>query len=69
MTYSQMSAEERKAEYARLQKEFDDLKAKGLNLNMARGKPSKQQLDLANGIFDLMRDPADYVTDGIDVRT
>lgn len=45
MTYSQMSAEERKAEYARLQKEFDDLKAKGLNLNMARGKPSKQQID------------------------
>ena len=69
MTYSQMSAEERKAEYARLQKEFDDLKAKGLNLNMARGKPSKQQIDQANGLFDLMRDPADYVADGIDVRT
>ena len=69
MTYSQMSAEERKAEYARLQKEFDDLKAKGLDLNMARGKPSKQQIDQANGLFDLMRDPADYVTDGIDVRT
>ena len=69
MTYSQMSAEERKAEYARLQKEFDDLKAKGLNLNMARGKPSKQQIDQAHGPFDLMRDPADYVADGIDVRT
>ena len=69
MTYSQMSAEERKAEYARLQKEFDDQKAKGLNLNMARGKPSKQQIDQANGLFDLMRDPADYVADGIDVRT
>ena len=69
MTSSQMSAEERKAEYARLQKEFDDLKAKGLNLNMARGKPSKQQIDQANGLFDLMRDPADYVADGIDVRT
>ena len=69
MTYSQMSAEERKAEYARLQKDFDDLKAKGLNLNMARGKPSKQQIDQANGLFDLMRDPADYVADGIDVRT
>ena len=65
MTYSQMSAEERKAEYARLQKEFDDLKAKGLNLNMARGKPSKQQIDQANGPFDLMRDPAEYVADGI----
>ena len=67
--YPQMTAEERKVEYARLQKEFDDLKAKGLNLNMARGKPSRQQIDQANGLFDLMRDPADYMTDGIDVRT
>ena len=67
--YPQMTAEERKVEYARLQKEFDDLKAKGLKLNMARGKPSRQQIDQANGLFDLMRDPADYMTDGIDVRT
>ena len=66
--YSKLSAEERKAEYARLQKEFEDLKARGLNLNMARGKPGKQQLDLVSDIFGLMQDPADYVSDGIDVR-
>ncbi len=68
MTYSQMSAEERRAEYARLQKAFDDLKAKGLNLNMARGKPGKAQLDLVSDIFGLMQNPEDYVSDGIDVR-
>ena len=68
IAYPKMNAEERKAEYARLQKEFEDLKAKGLKLNMARGKPGKAQLDLVSDIFNLMQDPADYVSDGIDVR-
>jgi len=68
IAYPKMSAEERKAEYARLQKEFEDLKAMGLKLNMARGKPGKAQLDLVSDIFNLMQDPADYVSDGIDVR-
>lgn len=69
MTYARMNAEERKAEYTRVQQEYRALKEKNLNLNMARGKPSKVQIDQANGLFELMRDPADYVTDGIDVRT
>ena len=66
--YTKMTAEERKAEYARLQKEFDALKAQGLSLNMARGKPGKQQLDMVSDIFDLMRKPEDYVSGGVDVR-
>ena len=66
--YPEMTAEERRAEYARLQKEFDDLKARGLSLNMARGKPGKAQLDLVSDIFGLMQKPEDYVSDGIDVR-
>lgn len=69
MTYARMNAEERKAEYTRVQQEYRALKEKNLNLNMARGKPGKEQIDQANGLFELMRDPADYVTDGIDVRT
>jgi len=68
IAYPKLSAEERKAEYARLQKEFEELKARGLKLNMARGKPGKAQLDLVSDIFGLMQDPADYVSDGIDVR-
>ena len=68
IAYAKMSAEERKVEYARLQKEFEDLKSRGLSLNMARGKPGKAQLDLVSDIFNLMQDPADYVSDGIDVR-
>ena len=66
--YPEMTAEERRAEYARLQKEFDDLKARGLSLNMARGKPGKAQLDLVSDIFGLIQKSEDYVSDGIDVR-
>ena len=66
--YPEMTAEERRAEYARLQKEFDDPKARGLSLNMARGKPGKAQLDLVSDIFGLMQKSEDYVSDGIDVR-
>ena len=68
IAYGKMTAEERKVEYAALQKMFDELKARGLNLNMARGKPGKAQLDLVSDIFGLMQKPEDYVSDGIDVR-
>ena len=66
--YAQMTEQERKEEYARLRKEFDALKAQGLSLNMARGKPGKAQLDLVRDIFNLMQKPEDYVSDGVDVR-
>ena len=66
--YPKMTAEERKAEYAKVSREYEDLKARGLKLNMARGKPGKAQLDLVSDIFSLMLKPEDYVSDGIDVR-
>ena len=66
--YAKMTPAEREAEYARLQEEFGALKARGLTLNMARGKPGKAQLDMVSDIFGLMQKPQDYVSDGIDVR-
>lgn len=47
---------------------FDQLKAQNLNLNMARGKPSKAQLDMVNDLFDAMTSKDDYMSDGIDAR-
>ena len=63
--YSKMTPAEREAEYARLQGEFEALKARGLTLNMARGKPSRAQLDMVSDIFGLMQRPEDYMSDGI----
>ncbi len=67
--YAQLTPAERKEEYARLQAEYEALKAKGLKLNIARGKPGKAQLDLVSGdLLSLMQKPEDYLSDGVDVR-
>ena len=50
--YSKMSADELREEKARLEKIYDRYKAKGLKLNMARGKPGPHQMDLA---MDLLK--------------
>ncbi len=66
--YRHMTPEQRSAEYAKVSAHYEELKSLGLKLNMARGKPGKAQLDLVSDIFSLMQDPADYISDGIDVR-
>ena len=62
--YKNLSKEELLAEKQALQKRFDEYKAMGLNLDMSRGKPSKEQLDLS---MDMLN-PVDYVENGFDVR-
>ncbi|MBC9955894.1 aminotransferase class I/II-fold pyridoxal phosphate-dependent enzyme [Yimella sp. cx-51] len=45
---------------------YDELKLRGLKLDVTRGKPSAQQLDLSNGLLDL---PDGFVAaDGTDTR-
>ena len=67
-TYAARTPEELKQEYALVKGHFEDLKAKALSLNMARGKPGKAQLDLVSDILTVLIDPAQCVSDGIDVR-
>ena len=66
--YTEMTPQERQAEYAAVKAKFEQLRDMGLSLNMARGKPSKVQLDLVTPIFGLLTKPEDFVSDGIDVR-
>lgn len=47
---------------------FNALKAKEIKLNMARGKPSKAQLDMVSDMLSILTDPKDCVSDGTDVR-
>ena len=42
--YRDMSREELLELKSRLEKEFEDVKGKGLKLDMSRGKPSKAQI-------------------------
>ena len=51
--YKDMTLDQRRAEYAALQTAFADLKAQGLKLDMTRGKPCKDQLDMVSDIFDM----------------
>lgn len=46
--YPHMSPAQRAAELAAVRARYEELRARGLNLDMTRGKPCAQQLDLAN---------------------
>ena len=60
--------EELKNELAQVKGHFEELKAKSLSLNMARGKPGKAQLDLVSDILTVLTDPAQCMSDGIEAR-
>ena len=69
MNYLNCSREELEKEYAVLAKEYEDVKGKGLKLNMARGKPGKEQLDLSLDLLDVLNSKSDFVgSDGMDCR-
>ena len=68
MKYAQMTAAQRRAEYEAVLAAYETCKAEGLQLNMARGKPGKAQLDLVSGILTVLNSPEQCVSDGIDVR-
>ena len=67
-TYAMRTKEELRKELAAVQAHFEALKAENLSLNMARGKPGKAQLDLVSDILTVLTDPAQCVSDGIEVR-
>ena len=68
MKYTEMTLAQRQAEYAAVRAAYEQQKALGLNLNMARGKPGRQQLDMVMGIFDVLKTPQDYIVDGLETR-
>ena len=53
--YKELSKEQLQAMKADLEKQFEEVKAKGLNLDMSRGKPSKQQLVLAMDMLEELK--------------
>ena len=64
-----MSREELLELKKELEVEFEDVKGKGLKLDMSRGKPSKAQLDLSMGMMDVLNGDSDLVCEeGVDCR-
>ncbi len=67
-TYASMTKSQLQDAYAEQCNAFACWKNKALKLNMARGKPSKLQLDLVSDILTVLNDPRDCDIDGVDVR-
>ena len=68
MNYCAMTKRDLEKTYAMLQKDFADCKAKNLKLDMSRGKPAKNQIDLVSDILTVLNKPEDCIVDGVDTR-
>lgn len=69
MQYNDMSKEELLVLKESLNKEYAEAKAKGLALDMSRGKPSDKQLDVSLGLLDTINSSSDLKSlDGTDCR-
>ncbi|MBQ9774013.1 MAG: aminotransferase class I/II-fold pyridoxal phosphate-dependent enzyme [Clostridia bacterium] len=69
MEFSKMSHEALEAELSRLQGEYEAAKARRLSLDLSRGKPGADQLDLLQGMLHCIDSSYDCRTeDGLDCR-
>jgi len=68
MLYTEMTKEQLSAEKASLEKQYADYKAKGLQLDMSRGKPAPEQLDLSIDMLLRCLDGDYKSSNGIDCR-
>ena len=67
--YKDLSKEELLSLKSNLEKEFKKVKAKGIKLDMSRGKPSTEQLNLSMGMMDVLTSDSDLVCEeGVDCR-
>lgn len=68
MSLSTMSREELEALSHEINTRYEDFKGKNLSLDLTRGKPSAQQLDLSNGLLSLLGEGSTTDVDGTDAR-
>ena len=68
MEYSKMSRKDLENAYSDVLGQFEKCKKQSLNLNMARGKPSKIQLDAVSDILGFVNSIEECIDDSIDVR-
>ncbi len=67
--YSELTKEELQALKKELEAKYREFQAKDLNLNMARGKPCVEQLNLSMGMMDVLCGESDLTCDdGTDCR-
>jgi aspartate/methionine/tyrosine aminotransferase len=68
-TYQEMSRDELLAEKKALEGEYEKIKAQGLALDMSRGKPGAEQLDLSLPMMDVLNSKSCFLSEnGMDLR-
>lgn len=69
MKYAEMAAEDLKTLLVSLEEQYDEAKKAGLKLDMSRGKPAPDQLNLSRGLLDAINSKSDLrAEDGMDCR-
>ena len=69
LAYSEMSKDELKKELEGLKKDYNEICKKNISLDMSRGKPGKEQLDLSMDMLDVLTSESDvHASNGIDCR-
>ena len=69
VAYEELSKEELLQLKSELEAQFDEVKAKNLKLDMSRGKPSTEQLNLSMDMMDVLKSDSDLVCEeGVDCR-
>ena len=58
-SYQEMSREELLREKESLEQQYKEICKKGLKLDMSRGKPSVEQLELSMGMMDVLSSSSD----------
>ena len=67
--YAELSKTELEELLVQLKAEYKKMQAKDLRLDMSRGKPSLEQLDLSMGLMDVLNSDSDLrCEDGTDCR-
>ncbi len=66
--YCEASKTELEQEYLCVKAHYEACKDQKLQLNIARGKPSKQQLDIVSDLLKTVVSAEDCLADGVDVR-
>ena len=67
--YTEMDTSELREEYKKLSKQYKEFQYRSLSLDMSRGKPCPEQLDLSMGMMDVLNSNTDLVCeDGADCR-
>ena len=64
MNYFEMTAQQLAAEKLALEAEYEEIKAKGLRLDLSRGKPGREQLDLLTDMLTTVSTAEDLFGEG-----